>query len=182
MPGSDVLDEASAAVAAPLTRAQIMAQRHAAPPSRRAAPRKDMPVESEGDGVAELLLPFAADGTRPAWWVIVVATVVAGALGAVIAAPWIGAMVAAVVLLGCAVDRTRGLASLGAVGFLAAAAVNVLTQQSTKGYLFGEWPTHFNEAGTLTWAAVCLLGADALVSVLRARRAATTSPSVPPTE
>ena len=113
---------------------------------------------------------------------IVVATVVAGALGAVIAAPWIGAMVAAVVLLGCAVDRTRGLASLGAVGFLAAAAVNVLTQQSTKGYLFGEWPTHFNEAGTLTWAAVCLLGADALVSVLRARRAATTSPSVPPTE
>ena len=182
MPGSDVLDEASAAVAAPLTRAQIMAQRHAAPPSRRAASHKDMPVESEGDGVAELLLPFAADGTRPAWWVILVATVVAGALGAVIAAPWIGAMVAAVVLLGCAVDRTRGLASLGAVGFLAAAAVNVLTQQSTKGYLFGEWPTHFNEAGTLTWAAVCLLGADALVSVLRARRAATTSPSVPHTE
>jgi hypothetical protein len=173
----------AASVDAPLTRAEIMAHRRSASVS---AGNRTLAAQSaqgaDNEGRVELLLPFEADGSRPTWWVTLLATVVAGAIGAVIAAPWIGAMVAIVVLLGCVVDRTRGLASLGSVGFLVAAAVNVLTQQSTKDYMFGEWPTHFNGAGTLTWVAVCLLGADALISVLRTRstgRASEHPPSTP---
>jgi hypothetical protein len=63
----------------------------------------------------------------------------------------------------------RGRALLLAAGALliGAGALDVVVHQMRYRYPPGGWPTHFDRASTLVWAAVLLLGADAALEAVR---------------
>jgi hypothetical protein len=69
--------------------------------------------------------------------------------------------------------------ALGSAAALTAAGVYMVAGQARHGYLPNIlWPGSFRQANSLGWAAVCLLGADALVVLLR-RRGAGDGPTSP---
>ena len=145
------------------TRAEIMAAR------RTESRQMVVSADEEGSNPLDALLtwPFARAGDRPRWWVIALSALIAGGITSATVNLWAGLGVVVVVVVGCLVDRTRGIASVGAVGLLLTAALLVIGAQAAHHYLEGEWPVHFNTAGSLTLAAVSLLGADALVATVR---------------
>jgi len=111
----------------------------------------------------------------------VAATVVAGAVTALVVAPAAGAPVAAAAALALGLAYGRGVLAAGTVGLVVAVDVVVTRGQALFGYPaeFG-WPTHFERAGTLAWMAVAGLAADALVQEVRVRRVRRVAPSGPP--
>ena len=135
---------------------------------RGTAPAADL-VASTPEGAEPVLsVPLTAGGSRPRWWVTAVAAVAAGGLAGAVTAPWAAPGVALAVVLGCVVDRWRPVLALGSAGALAAAGAYMVAQQARHGYLPNIlWPGSFHLANSLGWAAVCLLGADALVVLIR---------------
>ncbi len=137
------------------------------------------------DDVPSLAPALSSDGERPSWigligWPVVTG-LVAGALTARIAAP----IVAALVLIGLLVRRSRLLFVLAPVFGLLAAGDYVTVEQNQFHYKpdIG-WPSRFGVANTLAWMALSLLLAGAVVEVARSRpwrRAALTEePSAAP--
>jgi hypothetical protein len=83
-----------------------------------------------------------------------------------------GLVVAAVVLAALARPSARRLLTAGSVGAIALAGI--FTAGKQYGYHYRaqfEWPTRFHTAHVLAWLAVSLLAADALVELVRRRRA-----------
>jgi hypothetical protein len=91
-----------------------------------------------------------------------------GVLGALVVAPWVGVLVAAVTFAVIARPRLRPWVMLAPAALLAVCALYIVVEQHRYGYpsVF-EWPTVFPHARTLAWLAVVLLAADAVVEVLR---------------
>ncbi len=93
-----------------------------------------------------------------------------GLVAGLIVAPLTGVLIAAVVLLGLRVDRSRLVTVLGTVGLLAATAGYVTLHQHRNGFVSDiNWPFHEGLANSLVWIALCLLGADGLVQWVRQR-------------
>jgi len=78
--------------------------------------------------------------------------------------------VALFVVLALVVPRARGLLAVAVVGFAAAGAVYTVTRQASQHFPSGGWPIHFEAANIMVWAAIVLLGADAVVELARRRR------------
>ena len=102
---------------------------------------------------------------------VVVSTVVAGGVAAVVVAPLAGVPVGIATFLALVLGYGRAVLALGSVGLLVAVDVMVTGGQGAARYPaeFG-WPTHFETAGTLAWLAVVGLAADAVVQEVRGRR------------
>jgi len=97
---------------------------------------------------------------------------VSGVLGALVVAPWVGVLIAAVVFVVLTRPRLRPWVMLAPGGLLALCALYIVVEQSRYRYpsVF-EWPTVFPRARTLAWIAVMLLAADGIVEILRCRPA-----------
>ena len=112
---------------------------------------------------AELPLP------RRARWL---APLIAGLLGALVVAPWVGALVAIVVALVLWRPSWRFVVMAVPATLLGICGLYIAIEQYRYNYpsVF-EWPTVFPRARTLAWIAVMLLVADVVVEVLRTWRA-----------
>jgi len=112
--------------------------------------------------------PGPEAGRRLRW----VAPSVSGVLGALVVAPWVGVLIAAVVFVVLTRPRLRPWVMLAPGGLLALCALYIVVEQSRYRYpsVF-EWPTVFPRARTLAWIAVMLLAADGIVEILRCRPA-----------
>ncbi len=124
----------------------------------------DEPVLSNPFGPARRLSPGLA---------VVVASVcglVAGVLvpQAVFFNVFVGVALAVGVVL--IVPRTRGLLGIAVIGFALGAVVYIIVLQATQHFASGAWPIHFELADELVWTAIVLLGADAVVELVRRRQ------------
>ena len=114
--------------------------------------------------------PFVGvSGPVPAF-VVVVGALGAGVGAAAVVAPWVGLVVAALVAAALARPGVRGVLALLPPVLLGLAGLYIAYMQHRDRVppVF-EWPTMFPRARTLGWLAIVLLGADAVVEVLRAR-------------
>jgi len=126
------------------------------------------PAVSDPAGAPALASPLVAAGTRPGAFGIVCATLIAGLLGALAVAPWVGLLLGAVVLLVLLRPRTRFLLSLFPPVALAACGAFIAAKQVYAHYpATFEWPTFFAEIRTLGWLVIVVLAADALVEIAR---------------
>ena len=129
--------------------------------------RQEPEPESDADPPV-LSSPLRAGGARPRWWVTLSAAVAAGGVAAAVTAPWAAAPVALAVVLGCLADRGRPVLAVGSAGALGLAGAYMVFEQARHAYLPNIlWPASFHLANSLGWAALCLLGADALVVLIR---------------
>jgi arabinofuranan 3-O-arabinosyltransferase len=121
----------------------------------------------------ELSSPLRSAGhDRPTTRARVGATVAAGLGAALVAGVPTGLVVAAAVLAALTRPSARFLLTVGSVGAIALAGAYTAGQQLRYHYLAQfEWPTRFHPAHVLAWLAVGLLAGDALVDVVRRRRA-----------
>ncbi len=109
-------------------------------------------------------------GHRPPWWVIATAAVLTGAVAGLVTARLAAPIIAAAVVLGCLVRRSRPLFVLAPVILLAATGDYVAQTQIGLRYISNiGWPAAFPDANTLTWMAVVALMAGAVVEVARWR-------------
>ncbi len=117
--------------------------------------------------------PGAPADTRTRW----LAPLVTGLLAALVVAPWVGVLIAAVVFVIVTRPQLRDPVLAVPAVLLALCAVYIVVEQYRYRYppVF-EWPTVFPHARTLAWVAVMLLTADAFVEIRRGRR----SPPPPP--
>jgi arabinofuranan 3-O-arabinosyltransferase len=125
--------------------------------------------------------PLMAEGGRPRPVDAVVAILVPGIVGAVLARPWVGlacAMGAAVVLFA---PRLRMFLALGAPMALLLCALYVIVQQHRFDYVSDlDWPNRFRRINDIAWLAVLLLFTDVLVQWARRRGAGRASTSDDP--
>jgi MFS family permease len=134
----------------------------AAPPHARAAVDPDMEPR--------LANPLRSGGRRPAWYWAAGIAVLGGLVAAAAVAPLAGLAVGAVLLLGLLVDRSRVLLVLGALGLITLTGVVMARGQFIHRFVPDiNWPAHFPVANSLTWLAICLLAADAIVVAVRLR-------------
>ena len=135
---------------------------------RRGAPRV-VHVPSSGP---ELASPLRSAPLTMTVRTRVGATVVAGLGAALVAGVPTGVVVAAAVLAALTRPSARFLLTSGSVAAIVLAAMYTAGQQLRYHYIAQfEWPTRFHAAHTLAWLAVLLLAGDALVDVVRRRRA-----------
>ncbi|MDZ4824929.1 MAG: alpha-(1-_3)-arabinofuranosyltransferase family protein [Actinomycetota bacterium] len=123
-----------------------------------------------GDADVELGLP-GADGIPLPTWARVATVVVAGGVAALVAAPWIGVVAAALTALAVLRPRARVVLALAPPLLLGIAALYIVYGQ--RRYEFDpifEWPVLFPWARTLGWLALALLGADAVIETFRTLR------------
>ena len=110
-----------------------------------------------------------ADGPAPSPRAarVAVGTVLAGVVAGALGGPVAGVAAAAAVLLAMSVRRGRILARVAAALLMLAGAVDVVVHQERYRYPPGGWPTHFDRAATIVWAAVLILAADAALECVR---------------
>ncbi len=95
-----------------------------------------------------------------------------GAAAAAVSQPVIGVLVAAAVAVTVLVPRGRAVLVLGAVGAAVAMVVALVHGQATDPVSAGgSWAQHLGLSSPLAWAAVTVLGADAVVEIARRRAA-----------
>lgn len=117
--------------------------------------------------------PLAYTGAGVGWVRALVWAVLAGLAAGLLTAPLAAVPVAVLVLAGLKLRYVRPLMGLAAVGLVLATAGYMVDAQWYHRYLSNiDWPGQFGTANTLGWAAVVLLGADALVEAVRIRRTA----------
>lgn len=98
--------------------------------------------------------------------------VVLAILGGVFVGPTIGGLVGGATLVVMLRPRLRWLLTVGAPSMLAAAGGYVIIQQTRNQYpAVFEWPTFFESIHDVAWLGVVLLVADAVIEVVRSRRA-----------
>jgi len=129
-------------------------------------------VES-GHDAPVLTNVFGGNSTAVPARMVAVGVLSAGAGAAVVTAPWIGLLVAGMV--GAALLRPRARAALALLPALLLGLAGVyIAYRQQRDHLppVFEWPTLFPRARTLGWLAIVLLGADAVVEMVRAPRPA----------
>jgi hypothetical protein len=140
----------------------------AAAAAQAAAPQARAAVDPDDE--PRLSNPLRSGGRRPAWYWAAVIAVLGGLIAAVAVAPLAGLAVGAVLLLGLLVDRSRVLLVLGALGLITLTGVVMARGQFIHRFVPDiNWPAHFPVANSLTWLAICLLAADAVVVAVRLR-------------
>jgi arabinofuranan 3-O-arabinosyltransferase len=102
---------------------------------------------------------------------IAVGTVVAGLAAWALGGPFAGIVVTTGVLVAMIYRRGRSILLASSALLMLAAALDVVVHQERYRYPSGGWPTHFDRASTLAWAAVLLLAAEAGLEVVRRFRA-----------
>ena len=141
------------------------------PARRQVAPAPLPDQEVESDGTPRLTVPFGPEGPRAPLTVALGVAGVTGVVAGVVASPLVGLLVGAASLVALLLPRLRLLLGLTAFGCVVAAGGYVLVEQSTHHYMpGGNWPEDFAVAGSLTWAAVVFLMADAGVELVRRRQ------------
>jgi arabinofuranan 3-O-arabinosyltransferase len=125
-----------------------------------------------GDADVDLgWVPRAPDGSvsprvrgRIRW----LAPLVSGLIAALVVAPWIGVLTAAIVVGVVARPRLRPFVMLAPGALLGLCGLYIVVEQARYRYpsVF-EWPTVFPHARTLAWIAVMILMADGVVEILR---------------
>jgi hypothetical protein len=152
--------------------------------SRQGALAAVVPAADEGD--VELQWPFRPLGERVPRWAFVVGPLVAGLAAGVVVAPWVGVLVAVLVVLALRVPAARIVLALAPAVLLGIVGLYIAGKQ----YRYElptvfEWPTLFPRATTPAWLAVILLAADAFVELLRTPRSprvnTTSAQGEPPT-
>ena len=113
-----------------------------------------------------VISPLTPSPRRPAWWVIVIATILTGGFAAAVSSPISGLGIGIVVALCLSVRHLRAIPGLAAIGFFVASVVNVVRVQSAERFGPGDWPSHFTTAGVLMWVAVVLIAADGVIGAL----------------
>ncbi len=109
-------------------------------------------------------------GPRPHWLVIGLAAIVTGGVAGAVTAPLAAPIIAAAVVLGCLVRRSRPLFVLVPVILLAATGDYVAQTQINFRYISNiGWAAAFPDANTLAWMAVIALVAGTVVEVTRWR-------------
>jgi hypothetical protein len=100
----------------------------------------------------------------------VVGPLVAGAAAALVVTPWVGVLVAILVLLALWFPPARAVLALAPPVLLGLVAlyIGVKQQQDHLPPVF-EWPTLFPRAETPAWLAIVFVAADAWVEWLRTR-------------
>ncbi len=118
----------------------------------------------ERAGPARLRAWFAPDRARPSGAALVAAPLLLGILGALVAEPWVGILVA-LGTLGSFLDRrVRTVVRFASVGVLVLAAVFVMGQQLVQGYPAAfDWPQRFLRVNALPWLALLLLAGSVVV-------------------
>ena len=119
-----------------------------------------------------LASPLVATGTG-GWWRTTIAVVLAGLLGALAVTPWVGVVLALAVLLVMLRPRWRALLTIVPIVALMVCGAYIAAKQwhSHLPATF-EWPTFFAPVRTVGWIAVVFLAGDAIVELVRRRRAA----------
>ncbi|HLN05080.1 MAG TPA: alpha-(1-_3)-arabinofuranosyltransferase family protein [Acidimicrobiales bacterium] len=122
--------------------------------------------------------PFAGAGVAPMLLGCVLVAAICGAVAlAVLPPPWaspIAAVTAVATLCALRWSAARSLLSLSAIGCFAAAGAVTVFDQIRHHYPPGaSWPHNFETAGVLAFVGVVALATDAIVEVVRHRRAAT---------
>ncbi len=122
-----------------------------------------------GDGGAVdpiLVAPWAPEGARPPAWVAGAVAVGTALVVAAISYPLAGLAVGLCTGAALVWQPARGLIRLSALGLVLAAGLTVLIGQALHPILeSSNWPSTYEDAGTLAWMAVAFLGADAVVEV-----------------
>ena len=108
-----------------------------------------------------------APGSPRRWVRVALGTVVAGAVAWALGGPLAGGAVAVAVLLAMTVRGGRILVRVAGALLMVAGALDIVVHQERYRYPPGGWPTHFDRAATLIWAAVLILGADAALECVR---------------
>ncbi|HEY3844949.1 MAG TPA: alpha-(1-_3)-arabinofuranosyltransferase family protein [Acidimicrobiales bacterium] len=112
----------------------------------------------------ELPTGWRRDAAPRSWPVTVGLGVVTGLAASTVTSGAAGALVAALVIAGLQLPVTRWIARLGALGFIVAGGLGVITGQATHHYLPGSnWAGSFVNAGDQIWVGIVLLLADAVV-------------------
>jgi hypothetical protein len=138
---------------------------------RRRPSGEDRAASAEIDGALQLANPLVAVGAAPGRRALIVATLSAGLVAAVLARWWVGVIVALCVVVVLLRPRLRPLLTLGAPACVAVTALYVLVQQHRYRYPYDFfWVEHFSAVTNLAWLGVLLLAADALVELVRSRR------------
>ncbi|GIU87536.1 MAG: hypothetical protein KatS3mg009_2051 [Acidimicrobiia bacterium] len=131
-----------------------------------------------GPGDADVALQWPAAPVRAPLRARLLVAVGVGALGAVVAAPWIGVLAFAAVVAACRWGWARlALALAPAVLLAVAGAYVVVGQVRYEIPPIFEWPTLFPRARTLAWLAVVLLAGHTAVGLLAAERPARRPPT-----
>ena len=161
--------------------------------ARRTARRPELVPESGSDSVPVpaneghpvLVLLHREPAHRVRWWNAIALGLLTGVAAAGVTSLAVGGAVAVIVLAGLLIPWVRWAAALGAVGFIVAGCLNVITGQAVHHYLPGSnWAGSFVAAGNRIWVGVVLLLADAVIvsAGLRSPRPAppaTAEPSPP---
>jgi hypothetical protein len=133
------------------------------------------------DGDLELGSPYAAFGTNAGTRATVVTAVAMALVAAAVSRWWVGLLVGALTAAALRRPRLRGALTVGAPLFVALTAGYVIVQQYRYRYPYEFfWVDHFTRAANLAWLAVLLLAADAVVELVRRRRAVPAPASDPP--
>jgi hypothetical protein len=120
-------------------------------------------------------------GGRPRLGRVVLAALLWGIVAAVVSRPLIGVISALAVGVGCWWKRGRLAVRIGAVGSLVGLGLYVIAQQLRYRYLPTiDWPSDLSFANSLAWTGILLLGADAVVGVMRGRGAGEVRSVTPP--
>ena len=136
----------------------------------RASPPPQVTLALDPDMQPRLANPLRSGGRRPAWYWAAGIAVLGGLMAAAAVAPLAGLAVGAVLLLGLLVDRIRVILVLGALGLIVLTGVVMARGQFIHRFVPDiNWPAHFPVANSLTWLAICLLAADAIVVAVRLR-------------
>jgi arabinofuranan 3-O-arabinosyltransferase len=118
----------------------------------------------ERAGPARLRAWFAPDRPRPSGAALVVAPLLLGILGVLVAEPWVGILVA-LGTLGSLLDRrVRTVVRFASVGVFVVAAVFVMGQELVQDYPAAfDWPQRFLRVNALPWLALLLLAGSVVV-------------------
>jgi len=121
-------------------------------------------------------------GTTPPWPVCLLAAAVGGLVTGIIVAPLAGLLIAAFMLAELRIDRARTVVLTTTVGLLGATAGYVALHQYRNGFIANiNWPSHAGIANSLVWIALCLVGVDGAVQLIRRRRRGGAAGSADPT-
>ena len=136
--------------------------------SSPAAPGGPRPAVVRDPGVVEpvLVTPWASEGIIPRPWVAAAVAVGTAIVVTAISYPLAGVAVGLCTGAALVWRPVRGLLRFSALGLVVAAALTVLIGQALHPIVeSSNWPSTYEDAGTLAWMAVAFLGADAVVEV-----------------
>jgi hypothetical protein len=129
------------------------------------------PARHEDVGPALSFTSILTYANEPlSWPATVVAALLGGLVAGAVSAPLAALPTAALILLSCRLRRIRPVLVGAAVLLLAGVTAYTINAQVVHRYVSDiNWPSNVPLGNSLAWMGLCVLGADALVELLRAR-------------